>query len=402
MDIKIIKTENEYELALAEIECLMDAEPCSSEEDKLEVLSLLVEKYEEENYPIQMPDPISAIKFRMEQQGLRQKDLIPFIGSQPQVSAVLNGKRELSKEMVRRLHKGLGIPYEVLMQSPDAQYQAQKYNVADYPFNEMVHKGYFPGYEDVRTAKRRGERLLEAFFDVFRDQLPTPIHCKHSQKEVDGNALLAWQAHILNNLAEEEIPKYHSSNLDDRFLLDLLHFSAYESGVLLVKEHLNKIGVYFMIADHLPKTYLDGASFVSPDGAPVIALTLRHDRLDNFWFTLFHELGHVKLHLEKNPEQAFFDDTSNEHHENCNAYEEEANQFAWEKMIPNKCWQEEITPKLGDIDSKDIEYYAEQIQINPAIIAGRIRYQTNNYSIFTSLIGHRKVRQQFHQAQVAS
>jgi len=133
MEIKIIKNEKEYEMVLAEIELLMGAEQNSPEGDKLEALSLLVEKYEEEHYTINMPDPISAIKFRMEQQGLQQKDLIPFIGSQPQVSAILNGKRELSKDMMRRLHTGLDIPYEVLMQTPNAKFEEKKFDFDDYP-----------------------------------------------------------------------------------------------------------------------------------------------------------------------------------------------------------------------------------------------------------------------------
>ena len=115
----------------------------STEENQLEVLSVLIEKYEDEHYPIEMPDPISAIKFRMEQQGLKQKDLVPFIGSQPKVSAVLNGKRELSKEMIRKLHDGLGIPLEVLMNRPGSENTEPDFSFSDYPFfNEMVKKGF--------------------------------------------------------------------------------------------------------------------------------------------------------------------------------------------------------------------------------------------------------------------
>lgn len=121
MDIKVIKTEEDYQRALTEIESLMDAQPGSAEENRLEVLSILVEKYEEINFPVDLPDPVSAIKFRMEQQGLKQKDLVPYIGSQPKVSAVLNGKRELSKDMIRKLHDGLGIPLEVLMNKPGSE-----------------------------------------------------------------------------------------------------------------------------------------------------------------------------------------------------------------------------------------------------------------------------------------
>ena len=115
MKPKLIKTKADYEAALKRIEEVFDAAPGTPEMDELELLSMLVEQYEEREFPIDLPDPVSAVRFRMEQQGLTQKDLVPYIGSQPKVSAVLNGKRELSKEMIRKLHTGLGIPYEVLL-----------------------------------------------------------------------------------------------------------------------------------------------------------------------------------------------------------------------------------------------------------------------------------------------
>src|SRR3990172_1081732 len=101
MNIKIIKTEAEYEEALARIDSLMDAPPGSPQEDELELLSLLVEKYEEERFPIDPPDPVEAIKFRMEQEGLDPKDMIKYLGSQSKVSEVLNYKRPLSLSMIR-------------------------------------------------------------------------------------------------------------------------------------------------------------------------------------------------------------------------------------------------------------------------------------------------------------
>jgi HTH-type transcriptional regulator/antitoxin HigA len=121
MDIKIIKNEAEYEAALSRIEVLMDANSDSPEEEELELLALLVEKYEGEHYPIDLPDPIAAVKFRMDQEGLIPKDMVTYLGSQSKVSEVLNYKRSLSLTMIRALTDGLNIPAEVLIQPPDQQ-----------------------------------------------------------------------------------------------------------------------------------------------------------------------------------------------------------------------------------------------------------------------------------------
>ena len=115
MKIKPIKTENDYDAAMAEIEVLWGSKPDTPKGDKLDVLITLVEAYERDNYPIDSPDPIEAIKFRMEQSGLGRKDLEPFIGSRGRVSEVLNRKRELSIKMIRELHVNLQIPLESLV-----------------------------------------------------------------------------------------------------------------------------------------------------------------------------------------------------------------------------------------------------------------------------------------------
>jgi HTH-type transcriptional regulator/antitoxin HigA len=115
VDIRPIKTEQDYERALARTEDLMDAEPNTPEGDELDVLTTLIEAYEDRHFPIDTPDPVEAILFRVEQMGLTRKDLEPFIGSRHRVSEVLNRKRELSISMIHRLHEGLNIPLENLI-----------------------------------------------------------------------------------------------------------------------------------------------------------------------------------------------------------------------------------------------------------------------------------------------
>ena len=119
MEIRALKTEDDYKWGLGQIEEMFDAEPGTPEADRLEVLVTLVEAYEDAHYPIPLPDPIEAIKFRMEAQDLSRKDLEAYIGSRARVSEVLNKKRHLTLEMIRNLERGLGIPSSVLIQQYD-------------------------------------------------------------------------------------------------------------------------------------------------------------------------------------------------------------------------------------------------------------------------------------------
>jgi len=119
MEIKPIKNEVDYEAALQEIERLFNAVPDTPEGDKLEVLTTLVEAYEDKHYSIPMPDPIDAILYHVESRGLSRRDLEPYIGSRARVSEVLNRKRPLTMEMIRNLHRELGIPAEILIQPYD-------------------------------------------------------------------------------------------------------------------------------------------------------------------------------------------------------------------------------------------------------------------------------------------
>ncbi len=116
MNIKPIRNEKDYQDAMLRLENIFDAKRGTEEGDELEILALLIDNYESENFPMGMPDPISAIKFRMEQMGLKQKDLVEMVGFKSRVSEVMNKKRKLTLEMIRKLNTNLNIPTEVLIQ----------------------------------------------------------------------------------------------------------------------------------------------------------------------------------------------------------------------------------------------------------------------------------------------
>src|SRR5271165_7158654 len=115
MRIQPVRTEAEHDAAVTRIQELMGAEPGTEASDELEVLVTLVDAYETKNFPIDMPDPVTVIKFQMEQQGISRKDLEPMIGSRARVSEILTGKRALTLPMIRRLHDGLNIPVDLLV-----------------------------------------------------------------------------------------------------------------------------------------------------------------------------------------------------------------------------------------------------------------------------------------------
>lgn len=123
MNIKPVKTKKDYEAALKRIDTLMDAKKNTTEADELDVLAMLVEAYEEKNFPIDDPDPVEAIKHRMEALGMDRKDLEPILGSRSRVSEILNRKRKLSIDMIRNLHEQMGIPASALIKDYEVRAQ---------------------------------------------------------------------------------------------------------------------------------------------------------------------------------------------------------------------------------------------------------------------------------------
>lgn len=399
IDVKVIKDQSEYETALQELDSLMDAEPESADERALELLSVLIEKYEEEHFPIPLPNPVEAIKFRMEQQGLTQKDLIQYIGSQSKVSEILNHKRPLTLTMIRNLHEGLEIPAEVLIQKPGATIPDKQFDRDDFPFNEMFNREYFSFFTGpLALAKQQSEECLETFFSVFSGKQQSWVLCKTSEGEVDQNALTAWQAQVLTKANQGAFPEFDPSRFGPEIMEKVVHLSTYTTGPLKAREYLTSLGIPLIFLKHLPQTYLDGACFLSPAGRPVIGMTLRHDRQDNFWFTLLHELSHIYLHLMQGDDFVFADSTERVDLQ-CDGKEKEANDFCSDRLIPHEVWAQERERLLNGIDSSYIIRLAEKLNICPAIIAGRIRHEKGDYTLYPNMLGNGEVRNLFEGAE---
>ena len=386
--MKVIKSEQEHGQALARLMSLMDADPApdSKEADELEVLAILIERYEQERYPMDPPDPIAAIRFRMEQQGLTNKDLIPYLGSAPKVSEVLNGSRKLSLNMIRRLSAGLGISAETLIRDPAQQIASE--NEVDwqaFPLAAMRKRGYFEGFtgsaQELREyAAEWVGRLLSSVpggFGLKPAMLRTTAHLRSNEKEMDGMALWAWQVRVLQRAQEQQLPaNYEQGTVNREWMRRLAQLSWSEHGPRLAIEYLNRHGIHLIVEPHLPKTYLDGAVCVSAKGNPVIALTLRHDRVDNFWFTLMHELAHIALHVD-GTEMWFIDDLDAE---GADETEQQADALAQEALVPT-----ESLSRMGAHDASSVVELARQLNISPCIVAGRLRYDTGEHRMFGKL-----------------
>lgn len=389
---KIIKNETDYEAALCRIDALMDTDPDTPEGDELELLVTLVELYEKKAYPIDLPDPIEAIKFRMEQMGLKQKDLIPYIGSRSKVSEVLSRQRPLSITMMRKLQEGLGIPADVLLKDPGTQLSSAAEGIEwnRFPLAEMLKRNWLPDFHGtLAEAKKQSSELLTAWAGSFGGAGLQPALLRQHVRtgsEADGYALTAWRIRVSQRTLEQKASKYVPGTVSHDFVRDLVRLSYLDNGPLLAREFLLKNGIHFVIEKHLTHTHLDGAAIRLPDGSPLVAMTVRHDRLDNFWFTLCHELAHIALHFDGQEATAFFDDLD---HAGTDMCEGDADRWASDALIPQEAWQ---SANLGHRPStRAVLNLATSLRIHPAIPAGRIRKETGNYRLFSSLLGHNKI-----------
>jgi HTH-type transcriptional regulator/antitoxin HigA len=261
------------------------------------------------------------------------------------------------------------------------------------PWDEIVlRKWLSPFFRG--TAQQARENCTELSRHLLRNIDPINIGRALFRRNVraarfDPYALLAWTARIANVGAETICPaKYRKRTIDTDYMKNLLSLSFLEHGPNLAREFLLRSGIVVVIEEHLPKSHVDGAVLLLIDGTPVIGLTLRHDRLDNFWFCLFHELAHIALHLDAEKDTWFIDDLDVA---GSDSHEREADRWAQDHLISPERWQY----IMNCTKPEEVIAAAREMYINPAIIAGRIRYERKNYKLFSHLIGQRQVRTNF-------
>lgn len=380
MTIKPLRTDVQYEAALARVaELLGHTDEAST--DELEVWTALIERYEAPRFELDLPSPVAAIRFRMEQAGLKPKDLEAILGSRSRVSEVLSGNRALTLDMIRALNKHLQIPAEVLIGVEVAEVVTKAPTLSVAALKKLRDLG-------AMKARETFEEFVERAFG--QNQLPALLRKTRTERtnaKTDDAALAGWLAAVtlIAEGAEVKMPKRKVKGAE--LARKLAKLSVKPDGPLRARKELAAAGITLVILEHLPGTYLDGAAMCRSDGTRVIALTLRHDRIDNFWFTLLHELCHATEHLGED-RTLIVDDLELK---SSDRLEDEADAFARDALIRPDIWQASVSPDLG---IQDVKRIARRAGVHPAIVAGRWQREHNDYRRFSKILGRGEVRSQ--------
>ena len=392
-----IRTEGDLERALARIDEIFDAAPGTPESDELDVLADLVELYESRDAPFGFPDPVAAIEFRMEQAGLSRRDLVPLIGSSARVSEVLSGKRAITMAMARALHQHLGIPADVLLREPGGD--PGVIDFLKFPLKEMAKRNWIRDVSDLKGNAEELVRELMGRAGVQEAALAASFRKNDHQRinaKTDRYALRVWCWQVMAeaNARPPDSP-YEPGTVTPDFLRQVARLSPDEDGPRRAQDFLAEHGIALEVVKHLPRTHLDGAALRLADGRPVVGLTLRYDRIDNFWFTLLHELAHVGLHFDGGEDISFVDDLTLRYEQGGIAHpkEAQADDCAREALMPQVDWD-----RSGAWDRPTgmaVLSLAHRAGVHAAIVAGRIRHETGNYRLLSQFVGAGQVRTQF-------
>lgn len=373
--IKPIRTIDDLVRAKAALGGLLRLAHDGQNDDEIQVLSTLVEQFERAVAPIDAPSPVAAIRFRMEQMGLTTKHIEPYIGSRARVSEVLSGKRQLSIDMIRSLHEGLGIPYESLISSRSA-------SRADKPPTPALDKLSSLGFDmspDYVAALLSSVRTTRTGLALHRK-----TRTQRAASKMDQGALALWQAVVVKKSEGQiGVATFDPAAFRPEHLRKLAKLSAKSDGPLRAIKALAGLGISTVVFPQLPGTFLDGAAMTDAQARPIIGLTLRHDRLDSFWFTLLHECAHISLHYEHLARGGaiFVDDMDIR---GDDGLEREADDLAGESLIPSGIlsqihWDNNTT-------YEDIVMLSVRAHVHMAVAAGRWQRDHQNYKKFSRLI----------------
>lgn len=393
LEVRVIRNDRQYEEYLEQLRDLMaTANSTSGPNDRLELLAMVIERYEEERYALTAIDPVDAIALKMAELGLSQKDLAAALGSPSRASEILNRRRALSLDHIRVLHRELKIPAEVLIGQSQPSDTFTDEDLKKLPLREMVRRGWL-GSDTLDT---RGALAQVKDFLARVSLGATPVFMRRSVyggiEESTRLSTYAWLSRVVLRARQEQRhnARFVPNSLTTEFMQQVAKLSFTNQGPLLAQEFLAMKGISLVIERELSGMKLDGAVVRDDDGSPIIGMTLRFDRLDAFWFTLMHELAHLQRHLGSQA-IAFVDDILNP--DGTDQREREADAIAAEVLIPRAIWARSDAARRRTGEA--VEQLANELRISPAIVAGRIRRESGNYRILTKYVGQGEVRRHF-------
>lgn len=293
---------------------------------------------------------------------------------------------ELSISRIAEFRPGLAVPAE----APAAL------DWSRFPVKEMYRRQWFEDFSgSLEAALREADVLVRSFVERVVTEPATALLRQRirADSSSDQYALLAWQCRVLALGDRADIgAEFSDQTLDAEWISKLVRQSREPDGPVRARAMLRDVGIALVVQAHLPKTHLDGAALLYRH-RPVIGMTLRYDRLDNFWFVLLHELFHVIKHLGKGKLRSIFDDLDAAPEEKI---ERDADEATGEALIPSKVWDRAL-PRYVRTEAS-VKALADELRISPAIISGRIRHEADNYMILGNLVGLGKVRKHFPEA----
>lgn len=329
-------------------------------------------------------------------QNWKQKDLARKLGRQEQSIQRWESERYRSISLANfmKVARALSVEFSAVLQPPHVAKWLRRPELKPAEVQKVLKHARTHGwFEEQDSDQEDSSKLLIRYVSEHVARYGTPsllrtgINVKdHSEDWV----LLSWKAQVTRR-AERIIDREQLSYrpLDVTWLKQLAKLSGNAEGPLQAQALLKEHGIVLIIERNIPGMEVDGAAFLV-ESIPVIGLTLRRDALDNFWFTLMHEVAHVILHYRTGLASGFFDDVE---HTDVDEFEQEANKFASDLLIPEQLWAR--SPARIAKTSTPIENLAKQLNIAPAIIYGRIRFERKNYTIFSDKIGQAAVRKLF-------
>ena len=398
--IRPIRTKRDHASALDRVSELMRMDNRTQEEqDEYDVLWKLLGIYEDEHYPIPTVAPVDAIKFHMEQNSVTRADLVPILGNRKKVSEVLSGKRALTLRDIRALERCLRLPACIMTGDDSELPPLPPVDLDDFPVVEMAKMDWI---EKTPHLEDRAEEVVHELTASAGGQEAQPQalfrrgNGSRRNTRAGVTALQAWCLYVLGQARRAGLEGiYRPGTIDADFLRQIARLSTFDEGPKLAKEKLAKSGIAMVVACHLSKTHLDGAALWTIEGVPVVGLTIRIDRIDSFWFCLLHELAHLARHFTPGDGEVFLDQRQFESRgAEHDRREREADEWAWEALIPSNIWKKSKARRAPRPSAEDVLELARAADVHPAIAAGRIRHERNNYRLLPQFTGSDVARRQ--------